>query len=83
MLQTAAFNVSVKIQTRNYISTDANPVDVSSRGILANELPHSMWLRGPDCLQQDSFLPEKENFPQVDPEFDNEIKIIEPSIISQ
>ena len=52
MLQTAAFNVSVKIQTRNYISTDANPVDVSSRGILANELPHSMWLRGPDCLQQ-------------------------------
>ena len=31
----------------------------------------------------DSFLPEKENFTRVDPENDNEIKIIEPSIISQ
>ena len=46
-------------------------------------MPHSMWLRGPDCLQQDSYLPEKENFPQVDPENDNETKIIEPSFISQ
>ena len=31
----------------DYISTDENPADVGSRGILANELPHSMWLRGP------------------------------------
>ena len=42
-----------------------------------------MWLRGPDCLKQDSYLPEKENFPQVDPENDNETMIIELSFISQ
>ncbi|XP_061186136.1 uncharacterized protein LOC133194158 [Saccostrea echinata] len=58
----------------NYISSEANPADIGSRGIFANELPHSMWLQGPVCLQQQSYLLEKEDFPLIDTEKDNEIR---------
>ncbi|XP_062579354.1 uncharacterized protein LOC134241304 [Saccostrea cucullata] len=57
----------------NYISTEENPANVGSRGILANELPQSMWLQGPVCLQH-SYLSEKEDFPLIDPEKDSEIR---------
>ena len=41
------------------------------------------YLTACGCLQQDSYLPEKENFPQFDPENNKETKIIELSFISQ
>lgn len=36
-----------------YISTEANPADVTSRGVLANELTQSLWFQGPIHLQTD------------------------------
>lgn len=63
----------------NYISTEDNPADVGSRGVLANELTQSLWFQGPSYLQIDKT--EKEDYSLVNPDNDSEIKNV--NVISQ
>lgn len=63
----------------NFISTEANPADVGSRGVLANELTQSLWFQEPSRLQTDKT--EKEDYPLVNPDDDSEIKNV--NVISQ
>lgn len=52
----------------NYISTEDNPADVGSRGVLANELTQSLWFQGP------SYCKLTKDYPLVNPANDSEIK---------
>lgn len=37
-----------------HVTTDQNPADLGTRSFDAQELPQSMWLRGPAFLKEDN-----------------------------
>ena len=61
-------------QQWNFVSSGDNPADVGSRSALANELPHTMWLRGPDFMRSHESSLEEDLFPLVDPDDDSELR---------
>ena len=61
-------------QQWNFVPSGDNPADVGSRSALANELPHTMWLRGPDFMRSHESSLEEDPFPLVDPDDDSELR---------
>lgn len=54
-----------------YIRSEMNPADVSTRGILPNEMEKCVWLSNIENLE---IVPSNEQFPLVSPEEDKEIR---------
>jgi len=56
-----------------YVQTDKNPADLATRSLDAKHLPDSIWIHGPAFLKGEK-LPDHENFPLINPEYDHEIR---------
>ena len=57
----------------HHVSTDENPVDEATRGILPEQLCTSLWLNDPAFLRESTVHERTQKFPLVHPEEDSEI----------
>ncbi|XP_061185158.1 uncharacterized protein LOC133193208 [Saccostrea echinata] len=63
----------------NYVTTDENPADQGTRGLLPEQLCDSLWLKGPDFLKGNTNHFQNESFSLVNPEQDSEVR---PEIVT-
>ncbi|XP_062604473.1 uncharacterized protein LOC134266274 [Saccostrea cucullata] len=63
----------------NYVTTDENPADQGTRGLLPEQLSDSLWLKGPDFLKVNTNNFQNETFSLVNPDQDSEVR---PEIVT-
>ncbi|XP_062584078.1 uncharacterized protein LOC134245840 [Saccostrea cucullata] len=63
----------------NYVTTDENPADQGTRGLLPEQLGDSLWLKGPGFLKVNTNNFQNETFSLVNPDQDSEVR---PEIVT-